>query len=69
MFSELTGVSPSRFDVRLGGGEAETVEGGYVIGNFFSALGVDPAIGRLIEPRDDELGSGNAAVAVLSWSY
>src|SRR6185295_19278689 len=30
---------------------------------------VPPAIGRLIGPRDDQLGAAGAAVAVVSWSY
>ena len=69
VFSELTGLAPSRFEVKLGDGQAETLEGGYVVGDFFSALGVEPAAGRLIEPQDDEPGSPSTAVAVLSWSY
>ena len=31
-------------------------------------LGVTPAVGRLLGPQDDALGSGSAAVAVLSWA-
>src|SRR5437879_5409387 len=31
-------------------------------------LGLTPAIGRLIGLQDDALGSGSAAVAVLSWA-
>ncbi len=69
VFSGITGVSPSRFEVRLGDGDSETVEGGYVVGNFFSVLGVDTAVGRLIEPQDDQIGSADSAVVVLSWSY
>ena len=47
----------------------ETVDGEYVVGTFFPVLGVQPAIGRLIGAQDDEVGSGGAAVAVVSWSY
>lgn len=69
VFSGITGVSPSRFDVKVGAGGDESVEGGYVVGDFFSVLGVDAATGRLIEPQDDRLGSAESAVVVLSWSY
>jgi len=44
------------------------VDGEYVVGNYFTMLGLTPAIGRLISPQDDALGSGSAAVAVLSWA-
>jgi hypothetical protein len=47
---------------------SEPVDGAYVVGAFFPALGVQPAIGRLIGPRDDEAGA-DAAVANVSWSY
>src|SRR5262249_41845000 len=38
------------------------------VGNLFDMLGVKPVIGRLIGQQDDELGSPNAGVAVLSWA-
>jgi hypothetical protein len=69
VFSDLIGTSSSRFQVSGEGLEAQTVDGEYVVGTFFTALGVQPAVGRLIEPRDDTLGSPNAAVAVVSWPY
>ena len=68
VFSEVIGVSPSRFHLKADGIDADAVDGEYVVGNFFDVLGVKPAIGRLIGPQDDELGSSNAAVAVLSWA-
>jgi predicted permease len=41
--------------------------GRYVSGNFFQALGIRPAIGRLLEPDDDRLDSPDGAmVAVIS---
>jgi predicted permease len=67
-FSNLLAVSPSRFQVTADGVEAEIVNGDYVIGTFFSALGIEPAFGRLIGPQDDRLGA-SPAVAVVSWSY
>jgi putative ABC transport system permease protein len=64
VFSGLIAASgPAGFMVRGEGLEPETVNGEYVAGNFFSVLGVKPAIGRLIGPQD------TAGAAVLSWSY
>jgi len=68
VFSDVIGVSPSRFHLKADGLDADAVEGEYVVGNFFDVLGVKPAMGRLIGRPDDELGSPNAAVAVLSWA-
>ncbi len=62
VFSGLIGTNASRFNVRGAGGEPEALEGEFVTGNFFSVLGVKPAIGRLIGPDDDH-------VVVMSWSY
>ena len=45
VFSGLTGVHPSRFSVRGEGLEPEPVDGEAVPGNFFSMLGVHPALG------------------------
>jgi putative ABC transport system permease protein len=69
VFSDLIAVAPSRFQVSVEGLDAETAEGSYVVGNFFPALGLEPCVGRFIGPQDDQLGSADAAVAVLSWSY
>ena len=64
VFSALIAASPqSRFSVRGEGLDPETVNGEYVVGNFFQDLGVKPAIGRLIGPENDP------ATAVVSWSY
>ncbi|MFZ0590757.1 MAG: ABC transporter permease, partial [Bryobacteraceae bacterium] len=68
VFSGLTGVHPSRFEVRGEGLEPQTVYGEGVVGNYFEMLGTKPAIGRLIGPQDDRAGAGSA-VAVVSWSY
>lgn len=69
VFSDLTGVSPARFQVSREGFEPETIDGEYVAGNLFAALGLQPALGRLIDPKDDQLESPSATSAVLSWSY
>src|SRR5216110_182888 len=67
-FSDLIGVSPARFHLRADGLDTDAVDGEYVVGNYFTMLGLTPAIGRLIAPHDDTLGSDTAAVAVLSWA-
>jgi predicted permease len=67
VFSDLVGVSPWRFPVSDERG-AEDLDGEYVVGLFFPALGVEPALGRLIGPQDDQEGGADPAVAVLSWS-
>ena len=43
------------------------MDGEYAAGNLFSMLGLQPAIGRLIDPRD--VAAGAAPVAVVNWSY
>lgn len=68
-FSDLLAVSRARFQVAVGGRQPETVDGEYVAGNFFTALGVRPALGRVIEAGDDRVDSSSAASAVVSWSY
>ena len=69
VFSGLIGFSPSRFALRGEGLGGETVDGEYVVGDFFPVLGVKPVIGRLIGPEDDQLGAAHSAVAVVSWSF
>ena len=73
MFSSLIAASNhnygSFFHVRGEGLEPERVDGEYVVGNFFTVLGVKPAIGRLIGPEDDHMGASPSPVAVVSWPY
>jgi predicted permease len=69
VFSDLIGSSPGRFRVAANHGDAETVVGEYVVGHYFAALGIQAAIGRVIEPADDRLEGGDPAVAVVSWAY
>ena len=47
VFSGLIGADHSQFNVRADGLESETVDGEYVVGNFFPVLGLKPLIGRL----------------------
>ncbi|HEX6649615.1 MAG TPA: ABC transporter permease [Pyrinomonadaceae bacterium] len=69
VFSALTGVW---FDnvatVRADDMETDTVVLENVVGNYFTVLGLKPALGRLIGPEDTP-ADGVAQVAVLSWSY
>jgi predicted permease len=70
VFSALIATSAqSLFSVRGAGLEPQTVNGEYVVGSFFPVLGVKPAIGRLISPEDDPLGTAGSAAAVVSWSF
>jgi putative ABC transport system permease protein len=63
VFSALIGAASTLFSLRGEGLASETVNGQYVVGDFFPVLGVKPAIGRLIGPED------RSGVAVVSWSY
>ncbi len=67
VFSGLIGFAPFQFSLSGEGLAAETVDGEYVVGEYFRVLGVKPAIGRLLGPEDDRLGA--ASSAVLSWSF
>jgi len=46
----------------------ELVEGEVVSGSYFNALGVGPALGRVLGPEDDKVWKGHP-VAVLSYEY
>jgi predicted permease len=48
-------------------GQADVANGQAVSGNYFAALGVQPAVGRLLTDEDDKAGA--SAVAVLSHRY
>jgi putative ABC transport system permease protein len=49
-------------------GEVRMTQGLWVSGEFFRVLGVEPALGRLIVPADDQRGCG-APGAVISYSF
>jgi predicted permease len=69
VFSDLIAVSPAPLQVAGEAIQPEIVTGMYVVGKFFDVLGVRPAIGRLIGPLDDRVGSSDVSVAVISWPY
>ncbi|HKG94116.1 MAG TPA: ABC transporter permease [Gemmatimonadaceae bacterium] len=67
LFSGLAGYSGN--SLRLGrGGEVEVVNGLFATGEYFSVLGVRPALGRFFLPEDDR-AAGAGAVAVLSHAF
>jgi predicted permease len=63
-FGEFSTVS---FTMTGLGGEPRTVRAGVVNGSFFDVMGLQPALGRLITPRDD--GPNAAGVAVLTQHF
>ena len=66
-FSTLFGYTYAQnFNVIIGD-EAESIQGGYVSGNYFGGLGVPPAAGRLLGEADDR--SGAPPVVVLAYAY
>ena len=70
VFSDVLGTASSsrvRVESQTPGPGADALRVECVTGNFFSALGVRSAAGRLLEDRDN--GSGEPAVAVVSWTY
>ncbi|MBK6308009.1 MAG: ABC transporter permease [Gemmatimonadetes bacterium] len=66
----LTGIAGHRiFGASIALGDEPTVgDGIYVTGGFFSTLGLQPALGRLIQPKDNEPGADNM-VAVISHRF
>jgi putative ABC transport system permease protein len=72
--SEQTAGLMEIFDYRFGvdglsqNGRADRVVTNYVSGNYFSVLGVKPALGRLILPSEGGPGRSDA-ILVLSYAY
>jgi len=66
-FSGMFAWGPNQFNISPGG-EVHNVPGLWVSGEFFSTLGVEPALGRLLGPEDDRPGCGSAG-AVISYSF
>lgn len=67
VFSEMLGAASARGELRAAGADVETAGIECVTGNFFEALGVRSARGRLFMPQDSRPGA--APVAVVSWAY
>jgi len=58
----------NRWQARIGGGPQEEVQAKLVSEEYFSVLGVEPAIGRFFS-RTDEKGRGADPYAVISYDY
>jgi macrolide transport system ATP-binding/permease protein len=67
VFSKLFGYTYAQpFNV-IARGEAESIQGGFVSGDYFSGLGVPPAAGRLIATDDDRPGA--PPTVALTYAY
>jgi predicted permease len=67
VFSEMLGAASGRVDAQTPHGGPETVGINCVTGNYFSALGVRSAAGRLLAEADNRPDA--PAAAVVSWTY
>jgi predicted permease len=65
-FQHVAAFSASSFNL-TGSGSPEIVRGAWVSGDFFSTIGVEPALGRLMQPHDDEVNA--PAVVVLAHRF
>jgi predicted permease len=66
-FSGMFAWSGDSFNLNRGG-EVRSAHGLLVSGDFFNVLGVDAALGRVLEPTDDRPGCGSP-VAVLGYGF
>ncbi len=66
-FSSVFAWGPTQFNIAPGG-EIHPVQGLWVSGEFFSTLGVESALGRLLTAEDDRVGCGSPG-AVISDSF
>jgi putative ABC transport system permease protein len=66
-FSHLFAWSPTKFNMAPSG-EVHNVEGLWVSGEFFQTLGLEPALGRLLNAADDTPGCAPGG-AVISYSF
>ena len=64
--SVMAFAGPASMDVS-GNGTASIARGELVSGSYFGTLGVQPAVGRILEPDDEKPGA--APVAVLDYGY
>src|SRR5690606_28397259 len=66
----FAGIAAHRvFDASVtNGAQARRTDGMFVSGSYFPLLGVRPALGRLIDPRDERV-DGEAEAVVLSYAY
>src|SRR5438128_2726044 len=68
-FDDAFAWASPRFNLAQGG-EQQPVDGLYVTGDYFAALGVPALVGRTITPDDDVRGGGkDGAVAVIGYAF
>jgi len=58
----------NRWQLKIGGGSQEEAQGKLVSEDYFSVLGIDPAIGRFFN-GDEAKGPGQDPFAVISYDY
>jgi predicted permease len=68
VFTDIAAYGTTRLNVSIGGSTEPTAEGQMVTGAYFSLLGIDPVIGRLIGEEEDRIPNGHP-VTVLSYNY
>src|SRR5258708_19954923 len=66
-FGEIAAWSDQRFNLATGG-EVRKAKGIRVSGDFFHVLGVEPILGKLLGPQDDQPGCGTAG-ANISYAF
>lgn len=66
-FSRVFAWAPVQFNVSPAG-EVHNVQGLFVSGEFFETLGVEPALGRVMSPADDQPACASPG-AVISYSF
>src|SRR5260370_7772242 len=66
-FAEIAVWSDQRFNLATGG-EVRKAKGIRVSGDFFHVLGVEPILGRLLGPEDDQPGCA-ASAANISYAF
>ncbi len=66
IFSNVCGFSGAVFDVGPRG-SVSRLPGAWVTGGYYETLGLNPVLGRLLEPADDRPGA--PLVAVISYGY
>jgi putative ABC transport system permease protein len=69
MFGGQLAWSSTEFNLAVRG-EADVVRGAWISGSYFSTLGIEPRLGRLIADSDDRPGGGpDDLVAVISHTF
>ncbi len=67
VFDGVTAYIPSGVTARLAGQEAEDLVAYVVAPNYFTLLGIEPSVGRLFVPVDEQ--AADPAIAVISHSF